>query len=237
MRVTREANALRLLSINVVRGLLAQVVLVSLISPAFPGPPPDSASLDGGSSKSALILCHGRGKHPRWQVVDPLRKTVHEELGWHTLSLQMPADDKHAWEYAGDFPDAFEGIKRGIAFLVQEKGVEAVYLMGHSMGARMVSAFVAEHPNASVKGLIVAGVRNNGGPPFDGKQSLTTVKVPVLDIWGDGGNGKDSRFARERETLLSTRYQQVPIAGANHKFSDYEREFTDAVIAWLKAQP
>ena len=35
---------------------------------------PDNAYLDGGKSDKAVILCHGRGKHPTFDVVDPLRK-------------------------------------------------------------------------------------------------------------------------------------------------------------------
>lgn len=231
----QQANRLQTIIGRIDRALVL-VLMLSLQPPVLAGPPPDSAFLDGGDSKSALILCHGRGKHPRWRVVDPLRKAVQEELGWHTLSLQMPAEDKHAWAYAGDFPEAFASIKRGIAWLTQEKGVETVYLMGHSMGARMASAFMAANPDAAIARLIVAGLRNNGGLSFDGKESLKAVDIPVLDVWGDGGNGKDSQYGRERVELRSDKYQQIPIAGANHKFVDHEQAFTDAVIAWLKAQ-
>ena len=202
----------------------------------FADQPSGSAYLGGTDSKYALILCHGRGKHPKWKVVDPLRKGVHDNLGWHTLSLQMPAESKDWKKYADDFSQAYEMIQAGISYLRNEKGVETIFLMGHSMGSRMASAFVADNPDQSIKGLIVAGIRNSGGYPLDGKQNLENVEIPVLDIWGDGGNGKDSNHASDREDLVSEQYKQVAISGANHKFDGYEDEFVSAVVDWLKDQ-
>jgi len=34
----------------------------------------------------------------------------------------------------------------------------------------------------------VAGIRNNGDYPLNGKESLEGAKTPVLDIWGDGSS-------------------------------------------------
>jgi pimeloyl-ACP methyl ester carboxylesterase len=205
-----------------------------LITPtASAGKPSGSAYKDGKTNTHALILCHGRGKDPRWKVVDPLRKEVHKKLGWHTLSLQMPADDKNWKKYADDFPSAYTSIKQGISFLIREKGVKTIYLMGHSMGSRMAAAFVAEHPDQPISGLIVAGIRNNGGYPLNGLESLMNVKIPVLDIWG-GDDNKDARHAEDRETLVSATYMQVSVSGANHKFEGNENEFLKQVVQWLK---
>jgi len=54
---------------------------------------PSNAYLDGGQSTVGVILCHGRGEYPTWRVVNPLRKGIHKQLGYHTLSLQMPTDE------------------------------------------------------------------------------------------------------------------------------------------------
>jgi pimeloyl-ACP methyl ester carboxylesterase len=215
--------------------MLLGAVLLIFAHPALSASPSGSAYLDGNGSSYALILCHGRGKHPTWKVVNPLRKGVHASLGWHTLSLQMPAEDKNRKKYAEDFPAAFETIMQNIAFLRNEKGVTTIYLMGHSMGSRMASAFVAENPESSIKGLIVAGIRNNGGYPLDGKQNLERISIPILDVWG-GGDSKDYDAAKEREELVSATYTQVKIPGANHKFDGYDDEFVAAVVEWLKAQ-
>lgn len=209
------------------------IVFVCISTSAIADTPAGSAYLDGGGSKTALILAHGRGKYPTWKVVQPLRNGVNEELGYHTLSLQMPNEDKNWKKYADDFPEAYETIKAGILFLKEKKGVTTIFLMGHSMGSRMASAFISENPDQPLSGLIVAGCRNNGGYPLSCEESIKKVAIPVLDIWG-GDNGKDTDAASERETFVSDSYEQKEIPGANHKFDDYESEFVSAVVAWLK---
>jgi pimeloyl-ACP methyl ester carboxylesterase len=217
--------------------LLAFLSIVAILTSAsaLADIPAGSAYLDGGSSKVALILAHGRGQHPTWKVVDPLRKGVNDDLGYHTLSLQMPNEDKEWKEYADDFPQAYAMIKDGIRYLKEEKGVIKIFLMGHSMGSRMTSAFVSENHDQAVTGLVVAGCRNNGGPLLSCEENLHDVKIPILDIWG-ADNGKDSDAASDREALASDTYQQVEVPGANHKFEGYEDEFVTLVVAWLKSQ-
>lgn len=197
--------------------------------------PADAAYLDGGDNKTGLILCHGRGKNPTWKVVDPLRKGVHEKLGYHTLSIQLPNDDKNWKKYADDFPEAFTRIKDAIRFLKEEKGVTSIYLMGHSMGSRMAGAFLAHNVNQPINGLIIAGCRNNGGGDLNCLHNIENLQLPILDIWG-GGERKDASAAHERESLRSKNYIQVAIPNANHRFDNHEDEFVDAVSAWLEKQ-
>lgn len=199
------------------------------------GSPDDSVYIDGGGNKNGVILAHGKGKHPTWLVVDPLRKGVNKQLGYHTLSLQMPTGYSNWKDYAEGFPDAYQTITDAIAFLTNKKGVSRVFLIGHSMGSRMASAFVSENSNHGLAGLIVAGCRNNGGYPLSCDENLQGVNLPVLDIWG-GDNGKDSRAASERSGMVSDTYAQVEISGANHKFEGYEDELVDSVVSWLKSQ-
>jgi hypothetical protein len=194
--------------------------------------PVQSVYLDGTDSKYGLILCHGRGKYPTYDVVNPLRKAVHTQLGWHTLSLQMPAGDVDWLDYADDFPKAYQTIQQGIEFLRKQKGVKTVFLMGHSMGARMSAAFVADNKEVDIHGLIVAGIRNNGGWPLDGEASLRKVTIPVLDIYG-ADNFNDVNAANERGYLVSGIYSQVSIPGGGHRFEGVEAAFTREVIVWL----
>jgi pimeloyl-ACP methyl ester carboxylesterase len=129
-----------------ITSILILVVCVVASSAVYAGKPRGSAYIDGDDSKTALILAHGRGKYPKWKVVNPLRKKVNKKLGMHTLSLQMPNDDKNWKQYADDFPNAYVTIKEGIRYLREEKGVTKIFLFGHSMGSRMVGAFVSENP-------------------------------------------------------------------------------------------
>lgn len=206
-----------------------------LSSVAYADKPNGSVYLDGGDSKYGLILAHGKGKNPTWLVVEPVRKGIHDELGYHTLSLQMPTGYSDWKDYADGFPEAYGTIEEAITYLKNEKGVSKVYLFGHSMGSRMASAYVAEHPNSGISGLIVAGCRNNGGSPLACDENLEDVRIPVLDIWG-GKNGKDSKAASQRSGMVSATYTQIEIIGANHKFEGHEDELMGAVEKWLKMQ-
>lgn len=215
--------------------LLATQVFAADDSVSYAGLP-DNAYLDGGDSKIAVILLHGRGKHPRWRVVNPLRKEIHTALGWHTLSLQMPNDDVPFEKYADFFPDAYSRIQAAIKFLREEKGVTTIYLVGHSMGSRMGSAFVATHPDAGISGFIGVGMREGSTGVLDPKRHLKKIQAPILDIYGQA-DAKDVAGAKSRKKLVNPpRYIQVGIAGANHKFIDHEGELSAEVISWLTKQ-
>jgi len=203
----------------------------------FPGLP-HNAYLDGGASKVGIILAHGRGHGPKWDVVNPLRRGVHKKLGYHTLSLQMPTRNGNWESYGPLFPDAYKRIHAAINYLRSEKNVEKIYLMGHSMGSRMVTAFLAKYPESGVSGYIGAGTRNYGGPPLNSFVNLRTVIIPVVDIYGDGGDGVDAFDAKTRSEFARDRnnYKQVLIKGADHRFRGYERELVDAAVNWLKEQ-
>lgn len=196
---------------------------------------PDNAYLNGGESGSAVILCHGRGKYPTWDVVNPLRKGIHKNLGYHTVSLQMPAPGGNWRSYAEYFPDAYASISATVKVL-QQKGIKNIYLMGHSMGSRMTTAYLANTEEHGIKGFIGIGIRNGGGEPLDSAANLEFVSIPVVDIYGNGGDGKDERHAERREQLLSASYNQVLISGADHRFNGHEDEMVNAVVSWLKRQ-
>lgn len=200
------------------------------------GLPSGSAYLDGGGSTVAVVLCHGRAQHPKWKVVDPLRKEINRQLGYHTLSLQLPGKGRDWERYAEEFPRAYEEIQAGIDFLRKEKGVTRVYLMGHSMGSRMATAFLVEHPGSGIAGFIGVGVKNGGRYPLDSNSNLRKIKIPVLDVYGDGGDGKDKTEAETRADMVSARYEQVLIPNADHQFDVGEAEMVKAVVGWLKRQ-
>lgn len=217
-------------------GVLISILFLSTGATALAGPPSGSAYLDGGAGTVGVILCHGRAQHPRWKVVDPLRKEINKQLGYHTLSLQLPGKGKDWEKYAEEFPRAYAEIQAGIDFLRKEKGVTKIYLMGHSMGSRMATAFLAEHADAGIAGFIGVGVKNGGKPPLDSNSNLRKITIPVLDVYGDGGDGKDSVEAAARADMVSDRYQQVLIPKADHVFDTGEDEMTKAVVDWLRKQ-
>ena len=124
--------------------LLFTITFFLLVSNVY-AQPSDSELLEGKETVTAVILAHGRGEGPDGKVVGLLRKAITKELGFCTLSLQMPVlTVKDFRAYAPTFPDAHKTIQAAIDYLTKEKGVKRIYLMGYSMGARMTSAFLAE---------------------------------------------------------------------------------------------
>jgi uncharacterized protein len=190
---------------------------------------------DGGTSTFAAILCHGKGGDPEFYVVDPLRLELNEQLGFHTVSLQMPGGRKPLADYASDFPAAYEQINRATDFL-RKKGVTSIVLIAHSLGSRMATAYLAVNLHSSITAFVGVGMLNNGGSPFDCLENLQEITIPVLDIWGEAGKAGDNRYGLERKRLLSPLYTQVTIPGGDHALSEHEDELVAEVIAWLSLQ-
>ena len=190
---------------------------------------------DGGASMFAAILCHGKGGDPESYVVDPLRLELNEQLGFHTVSLQMPGGRKPLVEYETDFPEAYRQIDRAADFL-RKKGVTSIVLIAHSLGSRMATAYLADNPHSAMKTFIGVGMLNNGGSPFDCLANLQKITIPVLDIWGEAGTAGDNKYGLERKVLLSPLYTQVSIPDGDHALSEHEDELVREVIAWLRLQ-
>ena len=198
---------------------------------------PKGEYLEGKGSKVAVILAHGRGGSPDGNVVGPLRRAIHKELGFHTLSLAMPdpgVDSPEAPELAAAFPEAYQRIQAAIDFLKNEQKAERIYLMGHSMGGRMTSAFLVNYPDAGVVGYVGVGLLAGGQEPVNTTFNLKKVKVPVIDVYAE--NDRDAQAAGFRKSFVSERFVQVPIPGAKHDYRGYEKPVADAVIDWLQKQ-
>jgi len=216
---------------------LAGILILLAAAAAHAAGMPDGKYLDGKDAKVGVILAHGQGADPDSLVVGSLRKAINKELGFHTLSLQMPIIPgrktmEQAHQYASTFPDAYERIQKAIDFLKKEKGVTRVYLMGYSMGGRMTCAFIANHPDSGVAGFIAVGLLGGGEEPLNGNATIRRVKIPVLDVFAD--SGRDAKAADFRSRFVSPRYKQVPIPGARHEYEGHESEVNAAAVAWLK---
>lgn len=200
---------------------------------------PQGEYLEGKGARVAVVLAHGQGLDADSHVVGPLRRAIHSELGYHTLSLQMPTlagnrSPDTFQQYASTFPEAYTHIQAALDFLKNEKQVERIYLMGYSMGGRMTTAFLANHPASSVVGYIGVGLLAGGPEPLNTNINLRKIKVPVLDIYAE--NDRDAQFAENRKPMLSDRFTQVPIPGAKHDYRGYDKQIDQAVIAWLAKQ-
>jgi len=189
--------------------------------------------------KRAVIVMHGIGVHPNWaQVVQPLRVEL-TTLGWATLSIQLPVlvNDAEDSEYAPLFPEVIPRIDAAIAYL-NSKGVQTVYLVGHSMGASMASYYLSRATNTPVKGLVAVGMQvgfiNTG---VNSSDTLSQFDLPVLDLFGSEDLERVLATQDEkRQAALSVSgrdYVQIEIEGANHFFDDHEEQLIGTVGTWL----
>lgn len=189
---------------------------------------------DGRKSNFAAILCHGKGGDPESYVVDPLRLELNEQLGWHTISLQMPGGMKALDEYEIDFQKAQKEIDRAVKFL-EKQGVTSIVLIAHSLGSRMATFYLAGNPHAAITAFVGVGMLNNGDSPFNCLENIKHTTLPILDIWGEAGMAGDSKYGFERNPLVSLRYTQVSIPGGDHALSEHEDELVAEVVSWVKA--
>jgi len=132
------------------------------------------------------------------------------------------------------FSQAFHTIEASINYLKEQHQVKKIFLIGHSMGSRMASAYLAATPQHGINGFVGIGMRNNGDHPLDAGENLGKVSLPVLDLFGDGGNHKDFYHAKDRSHLISDLYKQQMVKNANHRFTQHQNEMIEAVINWLK---
>jgi dienelactone hydrolase len=197
---------------------------------------PNGEFLEAKGATAAVILAHGRAQGPDGWVVGRLRRAIAAQAGMHTLSLQMPrlaSPDYHA--YAATFPDAYNTLQLAIDYLVRERQVQRIYVMGYSMGARMTTAFLASRPLPEVAGYIGVGVLEGGGSLLDANENIRKLTVPVIDCYADS-TALDLVSAQKRQPLVGERYRQVLMPGANHSFAGHERALSKVIVEWLKEQ-
>src|SRR5262245_56246034 len=233
--------------LNRARGILLAFGIGMLASVVF-AEQPAGEYLDGETSRIGVILVHGRfGGHgdAKSPVVNPLRIAIHKRLGFHTLSINFPqtARSRSAADEVVNFPAAHRSIDSAIAFLTKEKGVAQIYLMGHSLGSRITTSYLANHPVPGLRGYIGVGIYGGGAcdkgdtNPLNSLCNLKAIlernpDLPIIDVVAMG-NDDDVRFANGRAGLLSPSYKQVRIDGADHSFLRKEGEMLNAVIDWL----
>lgn len=195
-------------------------------------------------SFGGIIVLHGVGVHPNWtDIVHPLRTRL-PDFGWHTLSLQMPvlANDAEYDEYAPLFAEIAPRIKAGIAFLNQ-KGINNIVIIGHSLGSTMASYYIASNPNIPIIALIAVGI---SGDLFNDSQlgyftTLSKIHIPILDIFGSQDLPEVLNTQRRKAKIAkkagNLNYKQIKVTNANHFFEGKEDPLVDNIVKWLMKLP
>ncbi len=175
--------------------------------------------------RGAVILVHGSGVHPDWGIVGALRGHL-PETGYATLSLQMPvlAADAAPESYVPTFPEAGERIATAVAWL-QAKGYARIALVSHSLGGRMVHAYLLAHPDAPVNTWAALSMGNDD---FKG------VSLPILDVHAERDLPQVLSFLpAHQRTLANPASRHVMLPAADHFYEGRETDVIALVRAWL----
>ena len=186
-------------------------------------------------SKGAVIILHGIGVHPAWpDVIEPLRTEL-PDLGWHTLSLQMPVLNNEAKEeeYSPLYLEVPARIQAGIEFL-KRKGIRNIVLIGHSTGATMASYYLSTKNDPTVK--VFAMLSGGFGMPkvtnMDSLEHFKKIKnVRIIDVYGSEDRKPVLEAIIVRNPLGKKmhqgHYQQLKIEDANHFYNGKQNELVN----------
>ncbi|MFO7602495.1 MAG: DUF3530 family protein [Gammaproteobacteria bacterium] len=191
------------------------------------------------ASGGALVL-HGSGVHPDWpDVIYPLRTQLPDH-GWHTLAIQMPvlANEAEYDDYAPLFAEVAPRIEAGIKYL-QDKGIQNIVIIAHSLGTTMSAHYLASSPNAAVRAFVAVGMpgQHAKAEAMNNLKSLEKISLPLLDIYGSEDLESILKTADQRASAAkragNTAYSQVEVPGANHFFNGQGDTLVKRVRGWL----
>ena len=190
-------------------------------------------------SKRAAIILHSMGMHADWpDLISPLRHQL-PDLGWTTLSVQLPLLDPQVGlaEYGSTFKLAKERIRSSI-FYLQERGYDDIVIIAYSFGVTTAVNYLVDYNNV-VKALIGISIQPHQFlKPFYGLiEELSKISVPILDIYGDQDYSEVLKSTDDRRLAAikggNQNYKQVIFRGANHQFTGMELDLAHEIIEWL----
>lgn len=192
-------------------------------------------------SARGMIVLHGTGLHPDWeQVVNPIRVNMTEH-GWNTLSIQLPLLEKSATydDYVTLYPQVPSRLQAATEYL-QAQGVSTIVIVAHSQGATMASYYLANFQN-EIRALVAIGMSaQHVQPSINSAESLKSISIPVLDIYGsrDFPTVLETADIRRQGSDHNTQFKQVVIPDAYHFFDDsnHERQLLEKIASWLNEQ-
>ena len=184
------------------------------------------------SPKAALVLVHGVGVHPDHGVIGILRTRL-ADMGYTTLSIQMPVQSKEATVddyYPKVFGDAADRMVRAAEWL-KGKGHTRLVLVSHSMGAWMANEYLdKQHAQTPYQAWVVMGL--TGGYSW----SMRRFRFPILDVYGEADIEPVLKADSRRKGALNSANgsRQVRISGADHHYEKHEAELAMAIDAFLR---
>lgn len=177
-------------------------------------------------AKVGVVVVHGIGVHPDWNMVGTLRTQLVEH-GYTTLSIQMPvlANDAKAEAYDHLFTEAAERIGVAVDFL-RAKGYTKIAIVSHSMGSAMSRMYVA---NNQSKLVAWASLGMGHGYSYSG------IRIPLLDLYGENDLAPVLKMAQKRAASLkgNSKSLQVRVPKSDHFYNNHEAEMVQEVKSFL----
>ncbi len=180
--------------------------------------------------KGAVIIAHGRGWSPDYELYGTLRTRL-ADMGWTTLSVQMPVLPSTAilGLYVPLYPDARERFQLAVDYL-KGKGYKKIAIVSHSLGATMANQYLIRTDDTSVGAWVFVGI-------LQGLEEMYRIHIPVLDIYGSNDWtvtmwGGPERLAQLKQHPGS---KQVVVKDATHFFEGREEELLKEINGFLDA--
>jgi len=192
-----------------------------------------------------VLILHGLNQNPDSPaVIKPLRNRL-TKSGWNTLSIQMPVP---SMDSSGNlFPEleavypalAAEAAARitAAANLFEERENPNLAIVAHGLGANMAISYLSGDSAKKFQALVTISMNHN--QPDNFAQSLSQLKLPVIDIYGSRDIKAIVAGAAARKEAITVQaensyFRQSMIEGADHYYSGLEPELLSTVRAWLK---
>lgn len=177
-------------------------------------------------ARVAVIQVHGMGVHPDWGINGVMRTRL-AERGYATLSIQLPVLDAQAGpgDYLDTFPEARQRIAGAVSWL-KARGFKNIVLVSHSLGGRMVRAYLLDAPAGAVQAWAALSLG------FDDFAGLT---LPILDLSTERDHMPVLiRTEARRQSLSHPLSEQQRLPDTGHFYEDKEADVVARVATWLK---
>lgn len=192
-------------------------------------------------ARGAVILVHGLGAHPDWpEVISPLRRGL-PEVGWSTLSIQMPllSPDRQLSEYGGTVRVGAARIHAALNYLLNNKQ-ENIVIVGYGFGAAVAADYLAANRHKDLRAFVGISMQAQAflNPRLQLPARLEKIDLPLLDIYGSRDYDEVLKQTDDRR-LAGTKndrrnYYQITVEGADHYYTDLDDVLLRQIRGWLE---
>lgn len=198
-----------------------------------------------------VIILPDLNSHADWpEVVSPLRRRL-ADLGWSTLSLQLPAGSASAFDinknqqndnsaYNAFAQEVSRRIQLAISYC-RNQHITNIVLLGHRFGAILAARFLGDisTPDHSINTLVTVSLYSPimNSDTLLNNDTLEKIKIPFLEIIPGQSEKYVLQLAQTRKILMERsghdNYRQILIMGADYTFSDAEITLASRIHTWL----